>query len=73
MLKNSGSQVLFDDRDLRVGEKFKDSDLIGIPLRLVISKKTIAEKLYEIKERANGEISKIKEDQLLGFSEDYLK
>lgn len=72
-LTNQGMEVLFDDRDLRAGEKFKDSDLIGIPLRLIISKKTIDEGLCEVKERMSGKISKVKEDSLLGFVEDYLK
>ncbi len=41
-LKTLGVETLFDDRDLRPGEKFADSDLIGIPLRVVISEKTLA-------------------------------
>ncbi|MSR73036.1 prolyl-tRNA synthetase [Candidatus Parcubacteria bacterium] len=47
-------EVLFDDRDARAGEKFADSDLIGIPYRIVISEKTLAEKSAEIKVRATG-------------------
>ncbi len=47
-------EVLFDDRDVRAGEKFADSDLIGIPYRIVISEKTLAEKSAEIKVRATG-------------------
>ena len=39
-LTHAGISVLWDDRDMRAGEKFADSDLIGIPHRLVISKKT---------------------------------
>lgn len=73
MLIDRGLEVLFDDRDLRAGEKFKDSDLIGIPLRLIISKKNLDEGVCEIKERAGGKVSKIKEEQLIGFLEDYLK
>lgn len=73
MLKNRGIEVLFDDRDLRAGEKFKDSDLIGIPLRVIISKKTLDEGVCEIKERMSGKISKIEENRLSGFTEDYLK
>jgi prolyl-tRNA synthetase len=46
-----GIEVLFDDRDLRAGEKFADADLIGIPLRVVVSDKTIAEGKVEVKER----------------------
>ena len=40
-LQAAGVEVLFDDRDARAGEKFADSDLIGIPLRVVVSGKTI--------------------------------
>ncbi len=39
-LENRGVEVLYDDRDLRPGEKFADSDLIGIPVRFIISEKT---------------------------------
>lgn len=73
MLIDRGFQVLFDDRDLRAGEKFKDSDLIGVPFRLIISKKNLDEGVCEIKERASGKVSKVKEDQLVGFLEDCLK
>ncbi|MBU6430797.1 MAG: prolyl-tRNA synthetase [Patescibacteria group bacterium] len=73
MLKKRGVEVLFDDRELRAGEKFKDSDLIGIPLRLIVSKKTFDGGLFEVKERASGKISMIKEDDLCGFARDYLK
>ena len=73
MLKNRGIEVLFDDRDLRAGEKFKDSDLIGIPLRLIVSKKTLVQGVCEIKERMGGEISKMEENRLTGFIEEYLK
>ena len=53
-LTQQGIEVLFDDRDARAGEKFADSDLIGIPWRIVVSDKTLAEKSVEIKVRANG-------------------
>ena len=43
-------EVLYDDRDLRAGEKFADADLIGIPLRAVVSDKTPVGKV-EIKAR----------------------
>ncbi|HCR35647.1 hypothetical protein A2130_00995 [Candidatus Woesebacteria bacterium GWC2_33_12] len=39
-LKNAGIDVLFDDRDVPAGQKFNDADLIGIPVRLVVSDKT---------------------------------
>lgn len=50
-LTSSGIEVLYDDRDARPGEKFADADLMGIPLRVVVSAKTLAEKSVEIKER----------------------
>ena len=55
-LKKAGIEVLFDDRDMRPGEKFADSDLIGIPLRVVVSDKTLKEQGVEVKERATGKI-----------------
>lgn len=72
-LTSHGIDVLFDDRALRAGEKFKDSDLIGIPLRLIVSKKTESEGLYEVKERAGGKVSLIKEDSLCDFIGSYSK
>lgn len=53
-LVDSGIQVLFDDRNVRAGEKFADSDLIGIPYRAVVSEKTLAEGRIEIVDRKSG-------------------
>ncbi len=50
-LKNRGITVLYDDRDARPGEKFADSDLIGIPVRFVISDKTVEQDKVEVKMR----------------------
>lgn len=49
------NEILFDDRDLRPGEKFADSELMGIPYRVVISDKTLAEGKAEVTVRATGE------------------
>lgn len=51
--------VLFDDRDRRAGEKFADSELMGIPLRIVISDKTIADGVAEVTDRRTGECSQV--------------
>ncbi len=68
-LLKKGIEVLYDDRDLRPGEKFADSDLIGIPIRIVISEKTMADNIVEVKDRKNGEVQKVsKEEFLKGFS-----
>ncbi len=53
-LSEAGVEVLYDDRDLRAGEKFADSDLIGIPLRIVVSEKTVSAGKYECVERSAG-------------------
>lgn len=54
-LKTLGVETLYDDRDLRPGEKFADSDLIGIPTRVVISEKTLKEGKLEVKKRTESE------------------
>ena len=57
--------VLYDDRDKTPGEKFADADLIGIPLRVVISEKTLAKDSVEIKKRNSKEIELIKIDKII--------
>ena len=46
--------MIFDDRDLRPGEKFADADLIGIPYRVVVSDKTLEKDSVEITNRRTG-------------------
>ncbi len=58
-LREKGIEILYDDRDVRAGEKFADSDLIGIPFRIVISDKTLKSNLVELKERSTGKIEMI--------------
>ncbi|MDD3301454.1 MAG: His/Gly/Thr/Pro-type tRNA ligase C-terminal domain-containing protein [Patescibacteria group bacterium] len=55
-----GVEVLYDDRDVSAGEKFADADLIGIPERIVVSAKTLAEDSVEIKNRDSEKIETIK-------------
>lgn len=55
-LEAAGVEVLLDDRDERPGFKFKDHDLIGIPLRIVVGGKNLAQGMVEYKERAGGEM-----------------
>jgi prolyl-tRNA synthetase len=64
-LQSHGVTVLFDDRDVRAGEKFADADLIGIPFRLVVSERSMAEGGYELVERASGRTTMISESALL--------
>ena len=54
-LLRSGVEVIIDDRDERPGIKFKDADLIGVPLRVTVGEKKVAEGLVEIRNRMTGE------------------
>lgn len=62
-LQAKGVEVLLDDRDVSPGVKFADSDLIGIPKRLVVSKRTLEKNSVEVKARATDktELMKLKE------------
>ncbi len=63
-LTDQGLEVLYDDRDTRAGEKFADSDLIGIPKRIIISSKTLATNSVEVKMRNGKESTLVGIDQL---------
>lgn len=64
-LKKMGIETLYDDRDLRAGEKFADSDLFGIPTRVVISEKTLKENVLEIKKRNEDKSIFVSEEDFL--------
>jgi prolyl-tRNA synthetase len=51
----AGIEVLYDDRDARAGEKFADSDLLGLPYRVVIGKRSVESGEAEVKQRTNEE------------------
>jgi prolyl-tRNA synthetase len=63
-LNKLGVEVLYDDRAVRPGEKFADADLLGIPYRVVISEKTIAQQSVEWKSRTSDETEFISEKEL---------
>ena len=63
-LLNNGIEILFDDRDERPGVKFKDMDLIGIPLRITVGKK-ISDNLVEFKERTSKEFEDVKISEII--------
>jgi prolyl-tRNA synthetase len=64
-LQAAGIDVLYDDRDERPGVKFKDADLIGVPFRIAIGKKSLAEGVVELKLRKGPEVRKIKVDEIV--------
>lgn len=57
-------ELLFDDRNVRPGEKFADAELMGMPYRIVISDKTLAENAAEVVKRSTGESKMIPIDKL---------
>jgi len=54
-LDEAGAEVLLDDRDARAGEKFADADLLGIPLRVTVGKKTVEDGKVDVRNRKTGE------------------
>jgi prolyl-tRNA synthetase len=63
-LLDSGVEVLYDDREASAGVKFADSDLIGIPYRVLASAKTLEQNSVEIKRRNQDKAELVKVDQL---------
>lgn len=63
-LTDAGVEVLYDDRDVSAGAKFADADLIGIPVRLVVSDKTLATDSVEWKERLSEAAELVKRSVL---------
>lgn len=66
-LTRAGVEVLYDDRDLRAGEKFADSDLIGIPYRVIVGKDASQSDMLEVVERASGETTSRAREELLAL------
>jgi prolyl-tRNA synthetase len=64
-LTENGIEVLFDDREETPGVKFKDADLLGIPLRVTLGEKNLKKGLVEIKKRRTGEVSLVKKEEVL--------
>lgn len=63
-LQKRGVEVLYDDRDARPGQKFADSDLLGMPYRVVVSKKGKENGVFEVVVRATGEVKNLTEEEL---------
>jgi prolyl-tRNA synthetase len=64
-LENKGIDVLLDDRDARPGFKFKDADLIGIPVRVTVGKKALAQGMVELKMRTGGDSEQFPPDAVI--------
>lgn len=66
-LQEEGIEVLYDDRDVRPGEKFADADLMGIPHRVVVSQKTLEAGKLEYKARNEKDSKMISEPELFSI------
>ncbi len=64
-LLNAGVEVLYDDREVSAGVKFADSDLIGIPYRVLVSSKTLEKESAEVKKRNESEPTLVKISEIV--------
>jgi prolyl-tRNA synthetase len=64
-LEALGIETLLDDRDERPGHKFKDADLIGVPIRVTVGKRGLKDGVVELKLRTGSDVEKLSPDQLI--------
>lgn len=64
-LTAGGIEVIYDDRDVRPGQKFADSELMGVPYRITVSDRLLEKKQYELTERKTGGMELLTHEQLL--------
>src|SRR3989344_3832212 len=64
-MTNEGIEVLYDDRDISAGQKFEDSDLIGISKRIVVGRDAVVTDVFEVVDRATSATVKMPRAQLL--------
>lgn len=72
-LRAAGISVFYDDRDASAGAKFGDADLMGMPLRLTISKRMIAEEAIEWKGRTESEATKVTRGEVIERVKEFVK
>jgi prolyl-tRNA synthetase len=71
-LSESKIEVLFDDRNTGAGEKFADADLIGIPIRVVVGKRSLDSGEVEVKERTNDKTKMVKLEDIEEVLKNYV-
>ncbi len=71
-LEKTGVELLIDDRNERPGVKFKDADLIGIPVRITVGRRA-SENIVEVKYRATGEVKEMTSEEAVQAVLDALK
>ena len=71
-LRDAGVAVVLDDRDERPGVKFKDAELTGIPVRVAIGSRDLADGNVEVATRATGEKEQVPVDQVVKHVQEVL-
>jgi prolyl-tRNA synthetase len=66
-LQDAGVDVIIDDRQVRAGVKFSDAELVGIPFRVTIGKRGLADGIAELTDRATGETVKVPLDEIAEY------
>ena len=72
-LQQAGISVLYDDRDESPGVKFNDADLLGMPLRLTVSRRTLEKESVEIRRRTEKESTLVPLGEAAARVEELLK
>jgi prolyl-tRNA synthetase len=65
LLDAEGLSVLLDERDLRPGEKFADADLIGLPTRVTVGRKTLDDGAVDVRDRATGDEQRVELERVV--------
>lgn len=68
-LNRAGVEVLYDDRDMSAGEKFAESDLLGIPLRIVVGKRSLETKTAEVRKRGEEGTQEISLEAIVAYAQ----
>jgi prolyl-tRNA synthetase len=71
-LQAAGADVLLDDRDERPGVKYRDAELVGIPCRVSVGRRDLAEGTVEITSRATGEKERVPVEQAVSYVQEFL-
>ena len=72
-LQEAGIQVVYDDRAESAGVKFNDSDLLGMPVRLVVSPRNLKQEMVELKLRSDSQAVTVPTDQVIGKVKELLE
>ena len=67
LMKENSLSVLYDDSFERAGAKLAKADLIGLPYQIIIGPKGVKDKLFDVKNRKSGDVSKLSYNELLNF------